>query len=485
MGDVNNPLLSGEDVPPPDLSGEPPIVGPALTSTTQEIACPDDPTDFPREHFDQYFRDITCSIRKFNLGDTATAALAALIAAPIAVLLMAKNIVLPVLQVFVPPLARFALGIIDSMRKGLDQQFAEISVVILGELMGAELASADIPGGNNFSDHIARAERLGSIFHDLLVTEFAGKGTLEPADRVKAAERFSGLLINFGTATGIIATLGGMIPIGHIDEIREIPEEVAKNLGLGRLHRLVMRPLIQTMIAEHYQWFLNLKFRPTQFTVADLVNPFQQEQMPPSLVHDSLARLGYSDDKIAALIRLHQKKAPVADLLRAYRWKEIPRETAIQQIQAMGYSELDAGAVITAYEREREDSHTDSLVSAVIDALKFGNIDEVEARSLLDALPLLDGEKEIILARAQYLRRVPHRSLTLAQIEHLFEVGIFDLTDFDDRVSALGFSDDDTAALRLDILLKLNQQKEAAKAKAEAAAKKAAAAAAKSPASGS
>lgn len=151
----------------------------------------------------------------------------------------------------------------------------------------------------------------------------------------------------------------------------------------------------------------------------------------------------------------------------------------------MGYSELDAGAVITAYEREREDSHTDSLVSAVIDALKFGNIDEVEARSLLDALPLLDGEKEIILARAQYLRRVPHRSLTLAQIEHLFEVGIFDLTDFDDRVSALGFSDDDTAALRLDILLKLNQQKEAAKAKAEAAAKKAAAAAAKSPASGS
>lgn len=484
MGNGGIPGLPlDSDIQPPSNDG-PPLVGPPLESDTWEPACPDVPTDMPREHLDLYYRDTYCLLKSQHHGALTCRIGAGLVYATAGAMLLAKDLILPIIKVFVPPFARLAISIIGDLRKTMDVQFAQLAMVVLGELLGAELQPTDLPMGGDFSDHVARAERVGAVLHTMLVSEFVGKTELTPEDGVKAAERFSGLVINFGTATGVIAFLGGLIPIARVDEIREIGEEVAKNLGLGRLHRMAMKPLFTTLLATPYQWYLNLKFRPTQFTAGELVNPFTGVSMNATVVHDSMARLGYSDDKIRALIELHQKKLPFADLFRLHkrgalsddRYKQLTKEQGIPD-DSTGLWEL--GALWT-----EETKWEQEVLTAAADAYRFGNIDRTELEQVAKTF-LHDDQQIILFMMAQdYKRKVPHESLSVAQITKLYDKGIFDFTEMEDHLKGRGFSDADTNALELMILLDLNKQEEAAKAKAKAAAAKAAAAAAKSAASG-
>lgn len=479
MGDGGIPGLPLDtDIQPPTSDGTP-IVGPPIQTSTFDIACPDEPTDFPREHFDHYFRDVYCVLHGYGIPDWLSAGVAAISCAPVVGVVILKDVVLATLKVFMPPFARVALSAIGDLRRTLDPEFGALSVEILGELLGTELQADDMPTKGDFQNHIARAERLGAIFHTLLASEFADKTELTVESGVKAAERFSGLVINFGTATGLIGFLGGLFPFGHVNEIREIAEEVARNLGLGRLHRMAMRPLFQTMMATPYQWYLNLKFRPTQFTALELVNPFTGVVMPAGIVHDSLARLGYSDDKIKALVELHQKKLAFADLFRLHSRGALSDEQYKLRTQQQGIPDDQTGFWELTQLWTAEQKWEDEVVSAAADAYKFGNIDRIELEQVAKTFLHDDAQVTLFLMAQDYKRHVPHRSLTLAQVEHLFEVGIFDLSEFDDHLTTMGFSDLDVSALRLDTLLKLNKQAEAAKAKAAAAAAKAAATAAK------
>lgn len=472
-GDTGLPGLPAEGTTGGPDSGIP--TGPPIFSTTQDIACPDEPTDIPKDHIDRYFRDAYCALKKYNLGHLVTSLGALAVVAPAAALLALKDIVLAIAVVWVPPFANVALSIIDGMRKTMDTQFAQMGVVVLGELMGADLDPSDIPVGGDFTQHIARAERVGSIFHNLLFAEFSGAVNLTPEAGVKAAETFSGLVINFGTATGVIAALGGLFPYVHLDELRQIGEEVARNLGLGRLHRVAMTPIFKTLMATPYQWYLNLKLRPTQFTLVDVANPFSGATMGAQIIHDSLAREGYSDDKIAALIALHQKKLPFTDLFKLHQRKILSDDQYAKLASEQGIPDDQRGYWELIQLWAQEKTWEDEVVSAAADAYKFGNITRDELNTVASTFLHDPVQVTLFMASQDYKRKVPHRSLTVAQLEAFFVDGIFTLDDFDNRIAALGFSEEDAAALRLVTLEKL----QTAEAKAAAAKQKAASAAAK------
>jgi len=460
---------TGPPGPPPTGNGLP-----TYQIATATIGPPDTPTDFPRQHFDKYFRDVYVSMNQYNLPDWVHALITGMIVAPIWGFLMAKDVALAVLQVIVPPFATAALSVIDGLRKTMDTQFAEMAVVVLNELMGSDYAPSDIPVGSSMSDHLARADRVGGIFHNLLLQEFQGMSTLQPTDGVNAAKRFSGLVINFGTATGIIAVLGGLFPWVHLDEIRQIGEEVARNLGLGRLHRLAIEPLIKILMQVPYTWYLNLQFRPTQFSLGDVVNPFTSVTMPASTVHDSLAKLGYSDDKIAALITLHQKRLTYPDLYSLVKAHLITADDYQKRAEEMGIPQPDIPIWEFVEEEKLIKTYTDAVLSAASTAFHDGHITldeltQVATQYIPDAAP-----RQLFLAAEQYKAKVPSKKLTLAEIQKLLETGVIDISDFDTYLDTLGYSVQDSAWLRLQTLETLQADQAKAAAKAASAAAKAA-----------
>ncbi len=221
----------------------------------------------PKEATEELFKYVCGVMRNFGVPTWIAHIIAGITIAPI----LAFNVLLSVGVALLRPLLSVALkevlGILDTLRKNLDPSIAEAAVLVLNEFLGTDFTAEHLPQGIDVASHLARAQEIGLIFHRQLMSEFltstgitlnpkegtfseptsnTGAGEkITPLSGVRAAATFSGLAINFGTANGLLAFLGGIVPFGHVDEIREIGEEVAKNLGIGRLQRLALAPIVQ------------------------------------------------------------------------------------------------------------------------------------------------------------------------------------------------------------------------------------------------
>jgi len=468
---------------PPPITGFDEVALSALTKEVQDTIqqtqgeCQEPVLNLtiPKEAVTDLFNWVCGWLRALGVSSFVAHVIAGTVCAPVLGFNVLASVVITVFAPLITAFIAEVLGLLDLIRKNLDPAVAQLSTLVLNELLGTDLTPDMIVTGKDFGSHIARAGIVGGLLHDTLLREFEGHAEILPADGVANARKFTGIAINFGTVTGTLAFLGGLVPGIELSEIREIGENVAKNIGLGRLQRLAMQPLIKTLIQVPYQWALNMKFHPTPFTVQELINPFTQSVMPPSIVFDSLDRLGYSHDKIVSLIDLHRKKAPDTAILRAFRYGEIDRTTTIQALEAISFSEAEAAKVVSNYERERIDVHVEALVSTLLDLVKFGNIDQGDLEALLSKLPLLSGERDMILGRAIYLRKQPHRSLTVAQLEKALEEKVIALDEFEAKLATLGYDTEDVLTLEILTLIAQKKLDDAAKAKAA----KAAAAAAK------
>jgi hypothetical protein len=471
-----------------------PVGVPTLTVNVFDIAPPDLATDLPRLHLEQYFRD-TFDIfnHKWKMPSWIAAFLSGAIVAVAAAVMMVTHVAVMVIQPFLPAFGGAVFQVIDDLRKTLDPQFAKFSVAVLNELLGTDFSVNHLPQGEDVGAHIARAEEVGFLFHRQLLSEFlastgmtldptggnfseptaaTGAGEkITPISGVRAAARFSGLAINFGTATGIIATIGGLAPFVHLDEIREIGELVAKNLGLGRLQRLALAPIIQILLAEPYKWFINEIARPTQLTAGEVVNPFSGAVMDAALIWRDLARAGYSDDKITALLDLHRKKATEGDLLTLQEGGQLQYNDVLRELKRLGYDDTGAVTKAEAQHLQAQRPYQDEIRTAAVTAYADGHIDRTELQAIVSNLPLSQDEKDLVLVAADYKKKVPNKHLTLAQIETAFEQGIFDVADLTAQLTSLGYSEADQATILLLTLVKLGKLEAAAAAKAAKAAK--------------
>lgn len=466
---------------PPDIS--------TIKVEVKEIRCPDTPTELPFQTLDPFFRDLFCQFNKqWGLGRWSSEILAGLLVTASAAVMVIAHVVLIILNPFVLGLSQVVFQFLDSLRKELDSSFALLASSVLNELLGTDFTVQHLAAGSDINAHLARAQEIGFLFHRQLLVEFlqstgitldaaggsfseptgpAGAGEkITPLSGVRAAARFSGLAINFATANGIIATLAGLVPEVHLDEIREIGEEVAKNLGLGRLQRLALAPIIQILLAEPYKWFINEIARPTQFKLGEVVNPFAGSVMPPELLWRSLAREGFSDDKIAAVIELHRKKPGESDILTLFEGGHYDDATVQAQLKRLGYDDTGASTKFEADHLRAQRPFQDEVRSAVVTAYADGHIERTELEGIINSIPLSADEKALVLLAADYKRKVPNKHLTVAQLESAFEQGILDLAEFTDALTTLGYSPDDQNVLLILTLLKLKKLEAAAAAKA-------------------
>lgn len=483
---------------PPDIS--------TITVNVTDIKCPDSPTELPFETLDPFFRDLFCQFNKvWGLGRWSSEILAGLLVTISAAVMVVAKISLAILNPFILGLSQVVFVFLDSLRKELDSSFALLASSVLNELLGTDFTVTHLASGTDINAHLSRAQEIGFLFHRQLLTEFlqstgitldpAGGGFSEPSGAtgagekispmsgVRAAARFSGLAINFATANGIIATLAGLVPEVHLDEIRTIGEEVAQNLGLGRLQRMALKPIIQILLANPYGWFINEVARPTQFKLGDVVNPFSGAVMKDSLIWRSLAREGYSDDKISALLELHRKKPGESDLLTLFEGGHYDGDRLQAELQRLGYDKDGAAVKFESDHLKAQKPFQDEVRSAVVTAYADGHIPRAELESIVNSMPLSADERALVLLAADYKKRVPNKHLTVAQLESAFEQGILDLAQFTDQLTTLGYSPDDQDVLLILTLNKLEKQKEAAAAKAARAAKAAAKAGTPPPAS--
>jgi hypothetical protein len=360
-----------------------------------------------------------------------------------------------------PPIAGAALSALDQTRKNLDPSIAALAVDVLNELLGTEFTASHLAQGTDVGAHLQRAAAVGAILHHQLRQEFTPTSGNDAVPSNVPAETFSGFMVNFGTATGIIATLGGLVPWIHLDEVREIAEQVARNLGLGRLNRQVMKPLVNTYIVQPYQWYLNKLLHPTQFKLGEVINPFTATLMSHEQIVAALDLEGYSLDKIEQMIKLHQKRLNLEDVEILKRWSYWGADVAHTYLVNLGWPEDLADTAGTIPELRRIDGRINKLITFLEDSVDKGDMVADDAIALMKTLPITADELAVIQSSMATRVKVPHKSLDVAQLQAAFVDGFLTIDEVTTRFQQMGYTGDDYLTLTQLTLMKLAQREDA------------------------
>lgn len=381
------------------------------------------------------------------------------------------------------PIGVAVMSAIGELRAGVDPAVGAIAVEVLNEFLGTDFTQGNLPMGMGTSDHLGRARAIGSLLYNQLESEFAPAGGGAVVPNFIPAATFSGLAVNFGLASGIIGVIGGLFPDLELGELRELGEEVARNIGLGRLVRRALTPLVTTLVSNPAQWAINTKYLPTQFKENELVNPFAQTLLPTDKLYAAMHLLGYSDDKIAAFISMHQKRLTPSDIALLVNNALWSGPDAQKYLAAGGWPEGMQGTLFALEDLREQQKWYDKLVAELEEEVKTGRMTVDEFVNVLNGtavsstlgtpgaggislparqgLPYSDSVKQVIIATVKYkasagVKLRPHL-LSQGELYQAFGEGLLTAAELRDRWNNLGLpqADQDT---RLQLwLLRLNR----------------------------
>jgi hypothetical protein len=324
----------------------------------------------------------------------------------------------------------------------------------------------------------ATAKALGKQITDALAGGVSASvgGTLKPS--TAAADNFLGQMARMGIEgwlDGFIATAVGGERLRSVLELVPIMGEV---LGLGRISRQVLMPVLKIQVQEPYTWYLNLKYRPTVLPEGVVVREYLRGKFDPDELDGILGKLGHSSQNIDCLVHDARKRLPVADvnyLVAHGTWGQ-PR--AIEELRGDGWDEQMAGVIANLGEQRRIDAHHQKVIDASLAAFVKGDITRDQLITTVSDFPLPEGELNVFGVTADSLRALNIKHLGLGEVEKLIQAHVMNLDDLQTWMNREGYPEQEQVLLETYLLGKITTADEAAasrKAAADARAKAAAA----------
>src|SRR5258708_11764868 len=231
-----------------------------------DMAFPDDQIKFARKAADQT-RDAVLGF--FNdhggigAGSTVTANP---LSSVVLVLVVVITVIIGILFRIGSQVAALVLTTLEETRHDNQDSMNTLIAASMSDLLSVEITADDIPKGGNPGAQLDRARVIGGKLHDLLITEFGGGNGPDSVDGKKAARAFTGFNVNFSTGAALLSVLTEISTVGFIKEFREIGEQMAQGLSLGRLHRAALKPLIDALIVHPYTRQLGAEYRQTRLS---------------------------------------------------------------------------------------------------------------------------------------------------------------------------------------------------------------------------
>src|SRR5882672_4099232 len=213
---------------------------------------------------------------------------------------------------------------------------------ILGTMFGHDVI-ANIPGSIlNPGDLDEAAPAVGAavlraVFGPISIE---GGGVLEPG--VERAEGYLGAITNMVTRGFLLDMLVELVPHWHLQFVHHLEQGIISGLGLGRVARTVMRPIVTTLIADPALWALNLAYRPKLAPEATAIGMWQRGELGEGELDDVLGRQGWGPDTIHAFKIQHTKQTALGELTTLYAHAVLADEDVVPRLQREGYDQQSA-----------------------------------------------------------------------------------------------------------------------------------------------
>ena len=332
--------------------------------------------------------------------------------------------------------------------------FYDLSATILEDLTGVKVDADALKQSAFGSGRLAAMQTFGGDLYKLLEEEFKPtSGDLEAGDAAPA-ERFLGFLMNFAIRQGNIEVLTSMLPesfrIG--DGFRAYGELMAKNLGLGRMARRALQPLIQVLVADPLLYKLQEQYRPKRLGPSPAIKKFFRDPNFEQQMRKELAQEGFTEDRMNDLIADLRPLLAERQIIEHFvRFGRVTTSSDVGTpldtkglLEQRGFSGEDAQKLIDL-------SHPVLDKGEISTLFVHGKIDETLALGFLAQLGYDNDTAQLVL-RAHSLQNERTRRLGLAELKRAFHNAVIDLLELKAHLSADGYSDDDIQIITLDLL---------------------------------
>jgi len=363
------------------------------------------------------------------------------------------------------------LGLFTKVRTENASDFNQVIAAALSELLGYEISPDSFSNGQGPQGLNDRITSIGKALHDLLAGEFVSGGEVTPDQGKANAEKFSGFAINFATGSAFLAILTEACSIGFLKEFRELGEQVAQSIGLGRLQRLALQPLIRNAIQQPYDMYYRNLLRADRLSEAQIVQALRAGDLTEDQARQELAYKGYPDRFIDILIDQLSLKVTASELAALIRYNLIDQQTALDGLKTQGMTEDDAKNLLASLDCVRADSHLSSHLSNMESARLAGFIGQDEFVANLQDLGIGKEETDMYLKKVSFQLERPRTTITFAQLKSGVVSGIVDFDYVDTWLKNKGYSDQDNLILTYEIIQALDTAEAKAKAKTTTATK--------------
>jgi hypothetical protein len=375
----------------------------------------------------------------------------------------------PLLEV----LAKFMFAVEDHVETIMGPPLAKLAGHLIGQDVPiAELRRAATVGGGSV---------VGNAMAKLAMDAMrAPDGEIQPgAERARAFLSVLGqLVVNGwfeGTAFEMITTL--FPDMDGYESVAELPHELIDALGLGRLARVALRPLAQIGVATPLQWELHKTHRPTLLTEAQVIREWLRGKWDWPEVEEELARLGYSDVRINALLNEQRKFLGISDV-RMLEDHGAPADgDSLKYLGAAGYDQVDAELFLRVEGVKQIDALNTTLIDHIATAFANRIISRAERDDAFNALGIKATRLVLATELADTRLALNKKFLSAAQVADCVKVGILGFTDYRDALTREGYDDAAGAALELLLRHTIDSKRTIAQLKEQQDAERAAAAA--------
>lgn len=379
-------------------------------------------------------------------------------------------------------IAALWLGLVDLGISDNRRSLAEVIAAALTEMLGVQIDSSDFGSDNTGGITPQELAPLGAKIIDTLESSFAPGGDVTADSGAAAARAFLGFNVNLAARSGIIGILTELESLGFFKGFQELGEDIQQALGLGRLLRAALRPMVKATVTDPYTRNMNAKYRQTQLSPAELIKANYRDKVSDAEVQTHLSEHGYSDEFIAELIAQHDGQPSAGEIELLIRFGVFDLTEGIKALQATGVSEDFATQKIQALQFARVERQETAYAAALLASAQQRFIPLETFNAEMDKLHFVDAERQGYQNQLGLFLETPHKRLSLAQLIYLLEHNQVTEEQIETWAQAEGYSADDMFTLQVFADLKDTdfETVQAAKAAAAAARKaKAAAAAAK------
>jgi hypothetical protein len=358
---------------------------------------------------------------------------------------------------------RTARPVIARIKSEAEPALFEFLVDGLNQYFGTHLSTDSVRAKGILGTPPNEAAQIGQAVLTAMFQSLEHPAQITPEEGLANAERFMSFSMHEAIEGWLLKNLEGSLLSDWFPHWGELSGLVAQNLGIGRLMRRVLAPLLNILMVEPTTRRLNKAFFPATLTESQAARFLAARYIGDEEYFTRMAEQGWPRGLAGQLLIINSRMLSESDVEQGRQVNALREEEALDALRKLGYTEEVARVKFHITEQVRLRKIEDQVATLARTMYANREISEPEYRSALEAAGKTDPEVEGLLGLGRLDQSRPQR-LSLAQIESAFVDGLVDLGRFRHWTELEGYAVEDQVVLELQAVKK-KLAKEAAAAK--------------------